>query len=133
MLIWRFSYDMKILVFQLLKEHLEDSLFLCPNPFLIWLFTRRSSNNQEPNPIREELKKMWIYSHLLLTHPPPKCGKNKKKTCCFLGFVAHLEQKKISEVFSPCHPPLPPTGAINLRYPSPPPTTDKPHCRHQPW
>ena len=28
-------------------------------------------------------KKMWIYPHLLLTHPPPKCGKNEKKHVVF--------------------------------------------------
>ena len=64
------------------------------------------------------VKKKCVRLHTCFwpTHPPPKCGKKQKKTCCFLGFLAHLEQKKIFEVFSPCNPPLPPTGAINWRH-----------------
>ena len=34
--------------------------------------------------------------------------------------------------FSPCHPSLPPTRAINCCHPSPSPTTETPHCCHPP-
>ena len=46
--------------------------------------------------------KMLIYPHLLLTNPPtPQMWIKTKKHVVFWGFLAHLEQKKIFEVFSP--------------------------------
>ena len=38
-------------------------------------------------------KKLKEFSIKDLTHPP-LIEKNNKKTCCFLGFLAHFDQKK---------------------------------------
>ena len=50
-------------------------------------------------------KKLIEFSIKDLPHPP-LVEKNNKKTSCFLGFLAHLEQKKF-EVFH-LYPPQPP-------------------------
>ena len=52
---------------------------------------------------RVQKKCVKFHTCFWTTHPPPKCGKNKKKTSCFLGFLAHLEQKFFWS-FSPLPP-----------------------------
>ena len=51
--------------------------------------------------VKKNKKKLCKITHLLLTHPPhPQlCKKKQKKTCCFLGFLAHFEQKKFWKFF----------------------------------
>ena len=51
------------------------------------------------------------------THPP-NMDKTKKKTCCFLGFLAHLEQKNLWSFFT-----LQPTTATHWSHQLPPPIT----------
>ena len=64
--------------------------------------------------LREGLKKSVENSTFASEPPtqPPNVERNKKKTCCYWGFLAHLEQQFFFEVFAPWNPPLPPTGAI---------------------
>ena len=74
---------------------------------------------------REGLKNMDL--SILWSEPPTHPNmENNKKTCCFFGFLAHLE-KNLKSFFT-----LPPTIAINCCHSSPPPTTDSPRCYHPP-
>ena len=70
--------------------------------------------------VSEGFKKAWKIPHLLLNHPPtPQVWKKQKKTCCFLGFLAHLEQKIFFKSFFT----LQPTTATHWSHQLPPPIT----------
>ena len=70
--------------------------------------------------VREGLKKMWIYPHLLLTHPSTTQMLKKQKNMLFFWLFSSFGTKKILKFFHLAthhsHPLEPSTAATKEEY-----------------